>query len=57
MRFLMRNCLKYAQQCQNGFLRKCVGQQRYHIQLCGSPLGIMYTMEVWGILAEFKIGM
>ena len=28
------------------FLRKCVGQQRYPIQLCVSPLDIMYTMEV-----------
>ena len=25
MRFPMINCLKYAQQWQNGFLRKCVG--------------------------------
>ena len=22
MRFLLRNCLKYAQQCQNGFFKK-----------------------------------
>ena len=36
MRFLVENCLKYAQQCQNG------------IQLCGYPLDNMYTMEVWG---------
>ena len=36
MRFLVRNCLKYAQQCQNG------------IQLCGYHLDNMYTMEVWG---------
>ena len=33
MRFLMRNCLKYAQQCQNGNLRKRVGQERYPIQI------------------------
>ena len=30
-------------------LRKSVRQQRYPIQLCGSPLDIMYTLEVWGI--------
>ena len=29
--------------------RKRVGQQGYPIQLCGSPLDIMYTMEVWGV--------
>ena len=40
MRFLMRNCLKYVQQCQMEFLRKRVGQQQYPIQLCGSPLDI-----------------
>ena len=49
MRFPMINCSKYAQQCQNGLLRKRVGQQWYPIQLCGSPLDIMYTFEVWGI--------
>ena len=48
-RFLMRNCLKYAQKCQNGIFRKRVGQPRYPIQLCGSPLDIMYTMEIWEI--------
>ena len=31
-RFLMRNCLKYAQQCQNGILRKHVGHKWYPIQ-------------------------
>ena len=49
MRFLMRNCLKYAQQCQNGIFKKSVMQQWYLIQLCGSPLDCMYTLEVWGI--------
>ena len=49
MRLLMRNCLKYAQQCQHGILRKCDGQQWYPIQICGPPLDILYTLEVWGI--------
>ena len=40
MRFLMRKCLKYAQQCKNKFFKKHVGQQRYAIQLCKSPLNI-----------------
>ena len=40
----MRNCIKYAQKCQNGFLR--VGQQWYPInELNGSPLNIMYTLK------------
>ena len=35
MRFLMRNCLKYVQQCQSGIFKKtCL--------LCGSPLDILY---------------
>ena len=33
VRFLMRNCLKYAQQCQNEIFKKPVGQQRYPMQL------------------------
>ena len=37
----MRKCLKYVQQWQMEFLRKCVGQQLYPIQLCGSPLDII----------------
>ena len=35
MIFLMRNCLKYAQQCQNRI-----------IQLCGSPLNIINNVSM-----------
>ena len=49
MRFLMRNCLKMHSNAKMEFLRKRVRQQWYPIQLCGSPLDIMYTLEVWGI--------
>ena len=45
----MRNVLKYAQQCQNGIFKKNVSGNNgtFNIQLCGSPLNIMYTLEVW----------
>ena len=37
MRFQMRNCIKYAQQCQNGIFEKTFfGQERYPKQLYGS---------------------
>ena len=44
MRFLIRNCLKYAQQCQNGLFKKICWATTVLIQLGGSPLS---TMEVW----------
>ena len=45
MRLLMRNCLQYTQQCQNGIFEKRVGQQWYPNQLHGSSLNIMYTLK------------
>ena len=46
MRFLMRNCIKYAQQCQNGIFYKNVsvnnGTLTSYMDL---PLYIMYTLK------------
>ena len=46
MRFLMRNCIKYAQQCQNGIFEKMCratnGTQTSYMDL---PLYIMYTLK------------
>ena len=45
MRFLMRNCLKYKHQYQNGSFGKRVGEQWYPYQLYGPWLNIMYTLK------------
>ena len=37
IRFMMKSNLKYTLQCQNGFLKKHVGQQWYPNQYYGSP--------------------
>ena len=48
MRFLMRNCVKYAQQYQNGIFKKTCQATMVPHQLCESPVNILYTLEVWG---------
>ena len=48
MRFLRRNCSKYAQHAKIEFLRKHVGQQRYPNQLYGSPPFYYVHIEIWG---------
>ena len=49
MRFLMRNCLKYAQQCPTGIFEKTLltRQQWYPNQLYGSEYNVQ--TEIWGI--------
>ena len=48
MRFLMRNCLNMYSTAKMEFLRKRFGQQRYPIQLCGSPqiLWIHFNVDI-----------
>ena len=41
MIFLMRNCLKYAQQCQNGIFKKTCQATTVPYSVCGSPLYII----------------
>ena len=40
MRFLIINCLKYAQQCQNGIFKKTCQAPRYFVNIgsMGNPL-------------------
>ena len=51
MRSPMRNCLKYVQQCQNGFFKKTCFATTVPYSVMWIPLDNrpMYTLEVWGI--------